>query len=126
MKSVLNWFEIYVSDFDRAKQFYTEVFRFQMTDRRVETDRHMQMRYATFPGQEGSGPGGAIVKIEEVKPGPGGTLVYFDSEDVAIELGRVEKAGGKIIRPKLGIGEFGFIAFIEDTEGNMIGLRSKA
>lgn len=55
---------------------------------------------------------------------PGGTLLYFDSENVDIELGRVLKAGGKIIRPKLDIGEYGCIAFIEDTEGNMLGLRS--
>lgn len=35
-----------------------------------------------------------------------------------------EAAGGTIIPPKLNIGDFGFIALIEDTEGNMIGLRS--
>jgi len=123
MKSVINWFEIYVTDFDRAKKFYTEVFKVEFTDRVVETDRHTQMNYATFPSSEG-GTGGAIVKIDEVQPGPGGTLLYFDCEDVEIELSRVEKAGGKIIRPKLDIGEYGFIAFIQDTEGNMLGLRS--
>jgi len=123
MKSVINWFEIYVADFDRAKKFYTEVFQVQVTDRVVETDRHTQMNYATFPSADG-GTGGAIVKIDEVQPGPGGTLLYFDCEDVEIELGRVEKAGGKIIRRKLDIGEYGFIAFIQDTEGNMLGLRS--
>ena len=95
-----------------------------LTHRTVETHRHTQMPYATFPYEEGGGPGGAIVKIDEVQPGPGGTLLYFDCKDVDIELGRVEKAGGKIIRPKLDIGEFGCIAFIQDTEGNMLGLRS--
>lgn len=124
MKNVINWFEIYVADFDRAKKFYAEVFRLTLTDRTVETDRHTQMNYAIFPSPNG-GPGGALVKIDEVKPGPGGTLLYFDCEDVDIELSRVEKAGGKIIRPKLDIGEFGFIAFIQDTEGNMLGLRSE-
>ncbi|WP_349314077.1 hypothetical protein [Chitinophaga sp. MM2321] len=51
-------------------------------------------------------------------------LVYFSSEEINAELGRVEAAGSKIIRPKPGIGDFGFMALIEDTEGNMIGLYS--
>jgi uncharacterized protein len=54
----------------------------------------------------------------------GGTLVYFSTEEITAELGRVEAAGGKIFRQKQDIGEFGFIALIEDTEGNMIGLHS--
>jgi len=51
-------------------------------------------------------------------------LIYFDSEEIDAELSRVEAAGGKIIRSKLNIGDFGFIALIEDTEGNLIGLHS--
>jgi hypothetical protein len=54
----------------------------------------------------------------------GGTLVYFVTDEINSELDRVQAAGGKIIRPKQSIGEFGFIALVEDTEGNMIGLHS--
>jgi len=126
MKNVINWFEIYTSDFDRAKKFYTEVFKCELTDIVTNSDRHSQMRYATFPNSNNeSGINGALVKIDEAKPGIGGTLVYFACEEITTELNRVEAAGGKIIRPKLNIGEFGFIALIEDTEGNMIGLRSQ-
>ena len=39
-------------------------------------------------------------------------------------LSRVEKAGGKIASPKISIGEYGWIAFIQDTEENSIGLHS--
>ena len=125
MKNVINWFEIYISDFNRAKKFYTEVFKCELTDLPMNSDRHSEMKYATFPFDEnGAGASGALVKIDEVKPGSGGILVYFASEEITAELGRVEAAGGKIIRPKLDIGEFGFIALIEDTEGNMIGLHS--
>ncbi len=125
MKNVINWFEIYTSDFNRAKKFYTEVFKCKLTDLPVDNDRHSQMKYATFQGDEhGTGATGALVKLDEVKPGSGGTLLYFASEEINDELSRVEAAGGKIIRPKLDTGHFGFIAFIEDTEGNMIGLRS--
>jgi len=123
---MINWFEIYAADFDRAKTFYTIVFNYELTELPMSNDRHADMRYATFPSSEkAGGAGGALVKIEQAKPGYGGVLVYFASEEINQELGRVEAAGGKIIRPKLNIGEFGFIALIEDTEGNLIGLHSE-
>lgn len=125
MKNTVNWFEIYTSDFKRAKKFYTQVLKCELTDLPVNSERHSQMEYATFPGdQKNGGASGALVKLDVAKPGVGGTLVYFDSEEINAELSRVEAAGGKIIRPKQDIGDYGFIALIEDTEGNMIGLRS--
>jgi predicted enzyme related to lactoylglutathione lyase len=126
MKNAVNWFEIYTSDFERAKNFYSKVFKCQLTDMPVDSERHAQMQYAAFPNNQNSeGASGALVKLDVAKPGVGGTLVYFDSEEIDAELSRVENAGGKIIRPKLNIGDFGFIALIEDTEGNMVGLHSK-
>ena len=126
MKNVINWFEIYTSDFDRAKKFYREVFGYSLIDIPINSDRHSQMQYASFQNNENkSDINGALVKIDEAKPGIGGTLVYFATEEITAELARVEAAGGKILRPKLNIGEFGFIALIQDTEGNMIGLRSE-
>lgn len=125
MKNAINWFEIYTSDFNRAKKFYTAVFKYKLTDLPMDNDRHSNMQYATFPGDENRiGASGALVKIDQVKPGNGGILVYFASEEIDEELSRVEAAGGRILRPKLNIGNFGFIALIEDTEGNTIGLRS--
>lgn len=126
MNNIINWFEIYTSDFDRAKKFYKEVFKCELTDISINSDRHSQMYYALFNnGENKSGINGALVKINEAKPGIGGTLVYFTTKDITAELSRVEAAGGKIIRPKSDTGNFGFIALIEDTEGNMIGLRSE-
>jgi hypothetical protein len=125
MKNALNWFEIYTSDFERAKKFYTAVFQIQLTDIPVNNERHSQMKYAIFSGNKSNGgASGALVKLDVAKPGIGGTLVYFDSKEINAELSRVEKAGGKVIRPKQEIGDLGFIALIEDTEGNMVGLRS--
>ncbi len=124
-KNPVNWFEIYTSDFNRAKKFYTEVFKVQLTDLPMSGGNHPEMQYATFPGNEnGWGASGALAKMDMAGPGTGGTLVYFATEEINEELNRVEAAGGKIIRPKQNIGEYGFIALIEDTEGNMIGLHS--
>ena len=126
MKNVVNWFEIYTSDFSRAKRFYTEVFKYELKDLPMSGGgNHPEMEYATFPSDpNGWGASGALAKIDVVKPGHGGTMIYFSTEEINAELGRVEAAGGKIVRPKQGIGEFGFIALVEDTEGNMIGLHS--
>ena len=33
-------------------------------------------------------------------------------------------AGGKVVRPKFSIGEFGWVSLCEDTEGNMFGFSS--
>lgn len=125
MKNPVNWFEIYTSDFKRAKKFYTEVLKCELTDLSAGSANHPEMEYATFPSdQNGWGTSGALVRMDMAKPGIGGTLVYFATEEINAELGRVEAAGGKIIRPKQNIGEYGFIALIEDTEGNMIGLHA--
>jgi predicted enzyme related to lactoylglutathione lyase len=34
------------------------------------------------------------------------------------------KAGGRILNPKMAIGEYGFIGHFKDPEGNCIGLHS--
>lgn len=125
MRNVINWFEIYVADFERAKGFYKNVFNCVIEDVPMESERHSLMKYATMCGADGDdGVCGALVQLDVAKPGVGGTLVYFESEEINAELSRVEAAGGKVIRPKLNIGAFGFIALIEDTEGNMVGMRS--
>ena len=54
----------------------------------------------------------------------GGTLVYFNCADCAVEAGRVEAAGGKLHQAKMSIGDYGNIALAFDTEGNMFGLHS--
>jgi len=56
--------------------------------------------------------------------GVGGTIIYFACADCSVEAGRAAANGGKIERAKLPIGPYGFIAFVLDTEGNMIGLHS--
>lgn len=126
MKNPVNWFEIYVSDMQRAKKFYTTVFQCELTDVPMDNERHPEMEYVIFPSDEKeSGAAGALVRMAAAQPGVGGTLVYFSTDEINAELNRVQGAGGKILRPKLEVPGSGFIALIQDTEGNMIGLSSK-
>ena len=126
MSNSINWFEIYTADFERAKAFYSKLFDLALEEIVVANDRHSEMRYAIFPtGDKSPGAGGALVYLDVAKPGIGGTLVYFNSEDIDATVARAIPAGGKVIRSKQQVGNLGHIALIEDTEGNMIGLRSR-
>lgn len=120
------WFEIYVNDVTRARTFYETVLNQKLTrlDNPDVPKDYPQSEMWAFPMGEGSGSNGAICKMEGVEAGGNSTLVYFDSENCAVEEARIEKAGGKLVTPKMSIGEFGFISIAQDTEGNKIGFHS--
>lgn len=114
------WCEIYIQDMDRAKSFYESVFQVKLD--RLESPG---MDMWAFPmSMDKVGASGALVKMDGTKSGGGGTIPYFHCDDVAIELERVIAAGGQIQQPKMSIGQYGFMALIVDTEGNMIGLHT--
>jgi len=121
----IGWFEIYVQDMRRAKAFYEAVFQGSLTELKNPASADMPgMEMWAFPSSmESYGAPGALVRMSGC-PSGGSTLVYFSCEDCAIEAARAVASGGKIFKDKLGIGEYGFIALVEDTEGNMIGLHS--
>lgn len=118
----VGWFEIYVADMARAKAFYSAVFARELTP--LPTGEEGTEMFA-FPWIEGgSGAAGALVRYACASPGKGGTMVYFSCQDVANEAGRAVAAGGRIAQQKMPIGQYGFIAIVEDSEGNLIGLHS--
>ncbi|NJX16622.1 VOC family protein [Tamlana crocina] len=121
-KNMVGWFEIPVSDMDRAKAFYEAVFKVK-----IEIHDFAGMLMGWFPFSEGKeGAAGTLIKQETYIPSQEGTLVYFMSDDVQIELDRIEAAGGKIYQPKTEISpEYGFMAVFIDTEGNRVALHSK-
>ena len=121
--NMVGWFEIPVTDMDRAKKFYDILFE---VDIQV-VDFHGTMM-GWFPWVEGkSGAAGSLVKNEAYRPSETeGVVIYFSCEDVNIQLGRVESAGGKIVQPKKLIADdIGYMGVIVDTEGNRIALHSR-
>ena len=121
-RNPVGWFEIYVQDMERAKTFYEAVLQIELT--KLESpDPEIEMQ--AFPmNMDAGGASGALAKMEGCPSGGMGTLVYFSCDDCGIEASRVEAAGGGICKPKMSIGQYGFIALVNDTEGNMIGLHS--
>lgn len=119
------WFEIYVDDLPRARKFYEKVFNVVLNE--LPTPDHVDnaMKMLAFPqNMEGMGASGVLVKMEGAKAGGNSTLVYFGSEDCAVEEAKVLEAGGKIFKPKQSLGEYGAMILAYDTEGNMFGVHS--
>jgi len=121
MSHPIHWFEIFVTDFERAVRFYQTVLN---VDLRRENEDGRPM--ALFASAVEQGVGGALVRQSGREPTSQGTLVYLDADGkLDACLDRVERAGGTVVQPKTDIGPPGFIALVRDTEGNIVGLHSE-
>jgi len=123
MKNAINWFEIPVNNYERAKKFYGTILDLEITDYHMP---EKNMKYGMFPyDMENMGVGGAIVQMKEMNPSTDGSTVYLNGgDDLNVALGKVEAAGGQVVMPKTDIDENGFIAQFIDTEGNRVALHS--
>ena len=111
-------FEIPVSDMSRAKDFYKGVFGYRLM--RQEVDGYDM---AFFPRADGAaGASGALAKGDAYKPSKDGAIIYFDVPDIDAVLRNAKQRGSKILYEKKDIGEAGFVAEFEDSEGNRVAL----
>jgi predicted enzyme related to lactoylglutathione lyase len=123
--NIVGWFEVPVSDMDRATKFYETVFGLTL-----ERNKMGDLDMAWFPWSDNApGSPGSLVRDEAFyTPGQEGPLIYFSSQtgDLNDEVKKVEAAGGKVISPKKLIAEdIGYMALIIDSEGNRIALHSR-
>jgi uncharacterized protein len=120
MAHAINWFEIPVKNFERAKIFYENVLDIKMI---IPFEG---MKYAMFPADMQNGEiGGGLVEEKGYEPSQTGALIYLNGgEDLSLPLSRVEAAGGKINVLKTSIGANGFMAQFTDPEGNRIAFHS--
>jgi predicted enzyme related to lactoylglutathione lyase len=116
----VNWFEIPVKDIGRAGKFYEKVLGLELSPYDMEP-----FTMAFFPMTQGAqGAAGSLIKGESYEPSHAGTVVYFSVDDIEEILRRINANGGKTLMPKKSIGQYGFIAHFEDTEGNRLALHS--
>lgn len=120
MSSVINWFDIPATNFDRAVTFYEKVL-----DVRLIRENMLGAQMAIFPAKPDEATG-AVIARDGVAPGATGVTIYLKAgKDVSVALARVATAGGKVVHPKTFIKEgWGYFAIILDSEGNAIGLHS--
>lgn len=118
--NAVTWFEIPVSDMDRARGFYENVLASKLIPYPGGEPCFI------FPTQQ-NGVAGCIVQRAEMKPAAEGTIIFLNADgklNAAVE--RAKSTGSKVLVPRTEIpGGFGFFACITDSEGNHVGLHSR-
>lgn len=120
--SPIAWFEIVVQNFDRGCQFYSKAFDMTLTTMKIDN-----IDMALFPYQDGY-TGGALVaspNYDDHVAGPNTSIIYLNCDSVTKQLSKIISLGGKEVFPTTKIGENGYIAGFEDSEGNHIGIWSE-
>ena len=111
------YFEIPMTDINRAIKFYNTVFHFDFDKENIDNNE-----MALFPfSDENSGISGALAKGEIYKPTKDGVVIYFKTENIDETIEMAISNGGQILYPKTDNG-IGLVAEFEDTEGNRIAL----
>jgi predicted enzyme related to lactoylglutathione lyase len=119
-RNVAVWFEIPARDFERATAFYETIF-----DAKLKRDVYGTQRMAVFPYEQPA-VSGAVMEAPQLAGKDAGTVVYLNCDgQLAAVAGRVEKAGGALLTPRVELPD-GMGAFfqIRDSEGNRVGLHA--
>lgn len=124
MSNIIQWFEIPVSNMERAKNFYENILALEL--REMKSPNGMEM--AIFPSENNEVGGALTFHPDFYKTGQQGALIYLNANpDLQKVLDRIEKEHfGKVLVPKREIGDgHGYMAVFADSEGNRIALISQ-
>ena len=115
------WFEIWVSDLDRAKAFYHELFGWEFAPL---SEYDAEGHYQEIKAGDAAGVNGALVyQPDRPQPTARGTVVYVHVPDLEKAVERVVSLGGTLVQKATPIGtSMGTFALVTDTEGNELGL----
>lgn len=119
-RNPVGWFEIPVTDLERASAFYESVLGITL-DAPIAQGEY-EMRF--FPGamEDNAGSSGALSKGPQSIPGAHGVTIYFTCLDIEGACERAGTLGGAVAMPLTSIGEYGEMALVQDSEGNTVGL----
>lgn len=121
MGNIIVWADIPVIDMQRAMKFYGEVTGMPVMGM---PGAETEVALIGGPGEDG----GPIVSADLYvggTPSHTGATIYLSSQgDIDGMVARVVPVGGKVLQEKQNMGDMvGWIAFIEDSEGNRIGIQ---
>jgi hypothetical protein len=118
-------FEVPFDDADRARSFYRDVF-----DWSIEPMPEMDYNgVSTGPAGDDGTPsepgyiGGGMAKRGDSLKNP---VIVLAVDDIDATLKVVEQHGGSTATPKIRVGDMGFAAYFNDSEGNVMGLWQSA
>jgi len=116
------YFEIPALDLERACDFYSNVFETTLTKDMVDG---YQMAFFESSG-DSFGATGALVVGDVYVPSHQGCFLYFGVESIDETVARALEHGGSVLYPKKSNGDLGFVAEIQDSEGNRIALHEES
>lgn len=113
-------FEVHAEDPPKAAKFYAEAFGWLVT--------HLEhIDYWVIATGDGPGIDGGIVRRKGAAAGEGAPVnAYVCSIAVETIEGAIEKvvaAGGSLAVPKYAIPKVGWLAYVKDNSGNLLGLQ---
>ena len=118
-------FEVPFDDADRARGFYRDVFDWQiqsmpeMNYNLVSTGPSTDQGMPSEPGFIGGG----MMQREAPVTTP---VITLQVDDIDATVIAIEKHGGKAVGEKMAVGDMGFAAYFNDSEGNLMGLWQSA
>ena len=114
-------FQIPVDDMARAKKFYNSVFGWKLDDipgMNYTSAITVPIDEKHVPTHTGAINGGMMTRSGVFKA----PVVTINVSDIDKAMQKVVKAGGKIAKEKQAIMDMAYLAYIEDTEGNITAL----
>jgi predicted enzyme related to lactoylglutathione lyase len=111
------WLDIVQPDFDRALQFYGDLFGWQFEIRTPE-GTPFRYAYALLDGQTVAGSGSAT----DGAPQPPGWTQYVRTDAADTTVATIEANGGRVLSPPVDIPGAGRVALCTDPHGAPIGL----
>jgi len=108
--------ELNTSDTKKAKEFYSQLFRWQLED--VPNPVVPTGTYTVV--KPGSGMGGGI--MQQVPGGPAGWLAYVEVGDIAAATQKAKSLGAKVMKDVTEVPGMGWLSIIQDPNGAALGL----
>jgi predicted enzyme related to lactoylglutathione lyase len=110
-------FELSADDPERAVKFYGEVFGWQTQ----KWDGPQSYWLLMTGDKEQPGIDGGLMKRSD-NPLPTSTINTIDVPSVDEYTQKITEHGGKVVMPKGAVQGIGYVAYCEDTEGNVFGI----
>jgi predicted enzyme related to lactoylglutathione lyase len=119
-------FELPADDLERAQSFYREAFGWNVMP--VPDVGYTLLGTATTadetgrPTAPGEINGGMFTRTDDLKQ----PVITIAVDDIDEALTKIEQCGGKTLRGRQSVGDMGFTAYFNDSEGTVVGLWQNA
>ena len=112
--SSIVWFEIPADNPERAQKFYGTLFGWKIE----KFPGMMDYWHIDTGGSDDTPDGGMLPRKHAQQP----ITNYINVESVSKFVAKVEKLGGKVMKPKTAVPHMGYFAICQDTEDNEFAL----